>query len=237
MGTSLQTYNLIAIAGLKNTGKDTAAKMLYYLLNAPKCFRTYRWYNWLKKWPFKNKWHITAFAKPLKETLSIIMNKPVCWFDNRQNKENMYVNLQTLKTYQKFKLHDDLKLSESKFQKLLKTENPIPQEYLLSIRQLMQYYGTSVIRRFLGDKVWINATLNKTNNHNLIVSDLRFKIELEEIKKRGGCCIYIVRNGTEPGLHSSEREVIEMNNDKQFDYIVCNDGDLEDLFNCLKSII
>jgi hypothetical protein len=42
MGTSLQTYNLIAIAGLKNTGKDTAAKMLYYLLNAPKCFRTYR---------------------------------------------------------------------------------------------------------------------------------------------------------------------------------------------------
>jgi len=41
MRTPLQDYNLIAISGLANSGKDTAANMLNYLLNAPKLFRTY----------------------------------------------------------------------------------------------------------------------------------------------------------------------------------------------------
>jgi uridine kinase len=41
MAASLRTYKLISIAGLANSGKDTVAHMLNYLLNAPKCFRSY----------------------------------------------------------------------------------------------------------------------------------------------------------------------------------------------------
>ena len=42
------------------------------------------------------------------------------------------------------------------FQKLLKSGEPLPADVLLSVRQLMQYVGTEVLRRFVGDKIWIN---------------------------------------------------------------------------------
>lgn len=235
MTTPLQNYNLVAIAGLANSGKTEASNMLCFILNAPKPFRSYRWYKCLKKWPFRKNWEITAFAKPLKQTLSIILNKPLEWFENRENKESVYVDLNSLKTYSKSELNYNW-LTESKFQKLLKTENPISSCYVLSVRQLMQYYGTSVIRKFLGDNTWINATLNKVYSKNIIVSDLRFKVELSAIKKKGGCTIYINRSSAKPGTHASEREVLDMNENKEFDFIISNDGSLEDLFNNLKSL-
>lgn len=45
---NLQNYKIIAIGGLKNSGKDTAAKMLQYLLNFPKFLRTYKCYTIFK---------------------------------------------------------------------------------------------------------------------------------------------------------------------------------------------
>ena len=238
MGTSLLlSESIIAIGGLKDSGKSTATEMLYYLLNAPKIFRKYEVYNVLKRWPFKKKWNITAFAKPLKETLSIILNRPFNWFENRSNKEQYYVDLQSLNIYPKWKLHNDIILSESKFQKYIKSGEPLPLDSVLSIRQLMQYYGTECVRKFLGDKTWINATLNKHLQKNLIISDLRFKIEYTEIKKRKGITIYIQRDSAIPGNHSSEREVLELYNDNKFDYVVKNNGTLKDLFNNLKQLL
>ena len=237
MADSLRTNKLICIAGLANNGKDTAAHMLNYLLNAPKIFRTYGWYKIFKKWPFNNKWEITAFAKPLKQTLAIILNKPLDWFNDRNNKENFYVDLNTLKVYPKYKLHDEIRLSENKFQKLIKNGENLPNDQLISIRQLMQYYGTECVRKYLGDKTWINSTLNKITNKNIIVSDLRFRVELEEVKHLNGKIIYISRSSSKPGTHASEREVIELFNENQFDYIVPNEGTLKELFNNLKTLV
>ena len=237
MGSSLQTSNIIAICGLKCSGKDSAAKMLTYLLNMPKCFHSYKWFEFFNGRSFKRNWTLTAFAKPLKQTLSIILNKPIEWFEDRNNKENCYVNLSSLKIYEKDKLYSDVILSESKFQKAIKSEESIPQETYISIRQLMQYYGTNVIRKFLGDKTWINATLNKSGTHNIIISDLRFKVEYEEIKNKNGITIYIKRDSAIPGNHSSEREVVELYNEGKLDWIIENNGSLEDLFNSLKAIV
>lgn len=237
MGTSLQTSSIISIGGLRDSGKTTATDMLVYILNAPKAFRTYKWYKLLRKFPFKKRWETTAFAKPLKETLSIILNKPMSWFESRTNKETYYVDLNTLRIYPRWKLYNDIVLSESKFQKLIKSGEPLPTENLISIRQLMQYYGTEVVRKYLGDKTWINATLNKSHDGKIIVSDLRFKIEHSEIKNRKGTTIYIKRDKAVPGNHSSEKEVVELYNEGKFDYIVENNGSLSDLFNALKKLI
>jgi len=237
MRTPLQDYNLIAISGLANSGKDTAANMLNYLLNAPKLFRTYWWYKRLKKWPFKNKWKITAFAKPLKQSLSIILNKPTEWFNDRYNKENYYVNLETLQLYSKQDVKDENRLSENRFQKLIKSGEPLPEDSFISIRQLMQYYGTECVRKYIGDKTWINATLNKQSTNNLIISDLRFKTELLEVYKRKGTIVYISRSLAKPGSHASEREVIDLYNSGLFDNVVLNEGSLKELFNNIKSLI
>ncbi len=236
MATSLQNYKLISIAGLANSGKSESSAMLAYLLNSPKLFRTFWWYKFLKKWPFKRRWKITAFAKPLKQSLAILLNKPENWFENRENKEFYYVSLSSLKLYHKDRLHDNIKLSENKFQKLIKTGDPLPNEYLMSVRQLMQYFGTEVVRKYLGDKTWINSTLNGCKD-NTIISDLRFKVELDEIQKRKGICIYIKRDLAKPGSHASEREVIDLFTDNRFDFVVDNNGSLNDLFNNLKKLI
>lgn len=227
---------IICVSGLKNSGKTVASEMLLYLLNAPKPFRTYWWYDKLKKWPFSNEWVISAFAKPLKQNLSILLNKPLSWFEDRYNKENVFVDLNTLKTYDVSQLGDGIKLSENKFSRLLKSEECELRNYCLSIRQLMQYYGTEVIRKYLGDKTWINATLND-NTHNLVISDLRFKTEYQEVKRRNGIVIYIERDGTEPGSHTSEREVIELKEDNKFDYIINNNGTLKDLFDNINNFV
>lgn len=233
MRTSLSSHKLICIAGLKNSGKDSVAKMLEYLLNAPKPFRTYFWYNIFKKW--SGKWTITAFAKPLKQTLSIILNVPLKWLDDRSVKENMYVDLRDLRLIDGWLLDENDILSENKFSKLIKSGEPLTG--YLSIRQLMQYYGTNVIRRFLGDKTWIYATLNKCENKNIIISDLRFKVEYNEVKINDGVVIYIERPECVPGSHSSEREVLDMKEQNLFDFIIRNDSSLKDLFDSIKNII
>ena len=64
----------------------------------------------------------------------------------------MYVDLKTMQLYPQYKLLPEVKISENKFSKLLKQNEPIPNDYCLSVRQLLQYYGTECIRRFLGDK-------------------------------------------------------------------------------------
>lgn len=235
MRSSLQTSNIIAICGLKCSGKDTAANMLYYLLNTPKWLHSYKWFRFFQGKTLRKKWSLTAFAKPLKETLSIILNKPIEWFEDRDNKENCYVHLPSLQIYKKEVLGQEIILSENKFLKIIKSNEPIPEEYFISIRQLMQYYGTNVIRKFLGDKTWINAALS--GKDKIIVSDLRFRTEYTEIKNRNGLTIYIKRDSAVPGNHSSEREVIDLYNEGKFDYIVENNGSLEDLFNNLKQII
>lgn len=237
MNSSLQTSNIISICGLKDSGKSTASEMLLYILNAPKGFRTYKWYKLLKKWPFKKKWTLTAFAKPLKKTLSVILNKPLIWFEDRNNKENYYIDLSSLKVYSRKDISSDVILSEGRFQKITKSDEIIPSDYLISIRQLMQYYGTSVIRRYLGDKTWINVTLNKSDSKKIVISDLRFRVEYEEVKKRDGITIYIQRDTAIPGNHSSEREVVELYNENRFDYVINNNGSLENLFNELNKII
>lgn len=207
--------------------------MLEYVLNAPKPFKTYFWYNIFKKWP--GKWNTTAFAKPLKQTLSIILNQPLEWFEDRSVKENMYVDLRDLQLIDGWLLDENDILSENKFSKLIKTGEPLTG--YLSIRQLMQYWGTECVRRFLGDKTWINATLNQCENKNTIVSDLRFKVEYNEVKSRNGVIIYIERPGCIPGSHSSEREVLEMKDQGLFDYTIQNDGSLKDLFNKIKEVV
>ena len=223
--------DLIAISGLKNSGKSEAAHMLKYLLNAPKPFRRYFWYKLGLK--FSCKWKITSFAKPLKEVLSIILKEDICKFENRNFKENYFVSIGSNRVIPRELLDDNDILSDNKFTKLIKTNEPLPSNIYLSIRQLMQYFGTEVCRKYLGETVWIDATLKNRKNHT-IISDLRFKNEFDIVKQYNGKVIYIKRDCSKPGSHASEREIIDLYNQNKFDYVVENNGSLKDLFNNLK---
>lgn len=218
--------------------------MLEFLFNTPKIFHSYFWYKHQKLIPKKKIYKTVAFADPIKEMLSHLLNMNREDFESRDIKENYIIRFSDLyKTrtdeYRKAKEWEYIQtLPDSKFSKLAKEWNPeLSKEYWLSIRQVMQLFGTEIMRNILDDKIWINCVLNRSNKNNLIISDLRFITEYEEIKKRNGFIIYIDR-GLTPGTHKSESEMQILLNQNKFDLIINNKNiSLKELFNVVKEQI
>mgnify|MGYP002626409449 FL=1 len=168
--------------------------------------------------------------------LATLLNVPVSKFNNRNFKEDCVVNIPTLDfTLSAFNEEQDV-MSDSKFNKLVKTLDPSLTQSNLTVRQLMQYFGTEIFRRYFGKDVWVNSTLKHANSPT-IISDLRFKSEFEAIKQRNGFVIYINRPGCEFGQHASEREMEELLNSNKYDYIIDNNASVKDLFNKVKSLL
>lgn len=221
--------NIIAFSGLKNSGKDTASNMMRYLLIFPKFMHNYTCYklfNPLLK--YIKKWKIKRFADPIKQILAILLNVNPKIFENRKFKEQTCVQFPELKLLD---INCAQTIPENKFSKMVKYLNPnISKDYNLTIRQLMQYFGTEIMRTFFGDSLWTHSILNK--KENMIISDLRFCIEMEALKQYNAFTILIKRNSCMPGEHPSEKEIIKM--EKEYDLIIENNKSLCDLFNNLK---
>ena len=221
---------LIAVSGVKSSGKDSVSSMIQFCLSVPKFLRKYWIYKHFRKFTHK-KYKRVAFADPLKGMLATLLNIPVEIFNNRNFKEFCVINIPTLS------LSDDSinKLSDSKFNKLVKNLDPSLLESNLTIRQLMQYFGTPVMQTYFGRNIWINSTI-KNASDNTIITDLRFKAEYEAVKSIGGIVIYVNRPHYLFGQHASEREMEELLKDGKYDFIIENDGSIQDLFNSVKKI-
>lgn len=225
---------LIVISGLKNTGKDTTADMLIYMLNTPEFMHNYIMYKLFGS-VIKGSWKKTSFAKPLKQVLSIIFNIPVEKFEDREFKENYFVNLNTLEIKSLDKISDILQecITDNQFSRALKNKDyDFIKSRWMTIRQSLQYIGTECMRQFISNDLWINATLRNPNE--IVISDLRFKREFDMISEKNGIVIYIDRPGIEAGNHASEREVIELYKTGMFKHVIHNNGTLKDLFYKIK---
>lgn len=220
---------LISVSGVRGSGKDSVSSMLQYCLSVPKTFKQYWFYKHFRKW-IKPKYKRLAFADPLKKMLSDLLNIRLNLFYDREFKENCVVNMQTLQTTWRGE-----KLQDSKFNKLVKQLDLSLLESNLTIRQLLQYFGTEIAQRYFGKRVWINSTLQNRSEYK-IISDLRFIEEYNAIKEKRGIVIYINRPGYEFGQHASEREMKELLEQNKYDYIIDNCGTQKDLFNQVKSI-
>jgi hypothetical protein len=222
------------MSGLKNVGKDTSANMLRYLLNTPSFLHfywIYKHFNFLGNF---GKWKVTSFAKPLKEVLAIILGVPVEKFEDRDFKENYCVDFNTSKIYKCTDSNVRL-LSDKNLSKLIESDSyHIIKTHTLTIRQCLQYIGTQICREFISDKIWINASLK---GNNLIFSDLRFKKEFEELDYYDSFRVLIERPGCTPGNHASEKQIMELKAEREFEGYVDNNGTLKDLFYKLKNLI
>ena len=226
--------NIIAIGGLKNSGKDEIANMLNYILSVPKFLQNYNAYTLLKNIKFDSGYKITSFAHPLKRTVAALLNIDINKFNDRDFKENYYIYFPELKITN----HPDwnLVISDNKFSKSISNKDlSFLQENYITIRQLLQVFGTECMRAIFGNKLWILSTLREGNK--LIISDLRFKVEAEAVKEKGGILIYINRKGCTIGNHISEQEIYELYKNNSFDYVINNNKSLEDLFNNIKIIV
>ena len=221
---------LIAVSGVKGSGKDSVSSMLQYCLSVPKMFRQYFFYKNFRKW-IKPKYKRIAFADPLKKMLSDLLNISLDKFYIREFKEGCVINISTLEGSWLGE-----KLSDSKFNKLVKQLDPSLTEANLSLRQLLQYFGTEIMQKYFGKRVWINSTMQNRSEYT-IISDLRFIEEYNAVKEKKGIIIYINRPNYEFGQHASEREMKELLESDKYDFIIDNNGSIEDLFNQVKELV
>lgn len=101
----------------------------------------------------------------------------------------------------------------------------------MSVRELLQKFGTA-IRNEVCDDFWVKACLKDFEEHNnYLITDVRFKSEAKGIKEKGGIIIRVNRKGAGAGNHISEIDL----DDYSFDYVINNDGNMEDLLLKVKA--
>lgn len=105
-------------------------------------------------------------------------------------------------------------------------------------RKFLQYIGTEWARS-KDENIWANILINSITNEdrNVYVSDLRFKNEFNILKNNGFINILIIRKHEFEELHQNHESENSLNDEKNWDFIVHNDGSLEEFYNKLDAII
>ena len=107
-------------------------------------------------------------------------------------------------------------------------------------RQFLQFIGTEWGRNKDKD-IWVNILLKKSSiiNSNCFNDDVRFINEFEALKENGWICVKINRENREikgDTNHSSETS-LDIIHDKRWDYVIDNNGTLEEFYNKLDNIV
>lgn len=139
-------------------------------------------------------------------------------------------------------------------------------EHKLTVRQLLQRIGTEAIREQIHPNVWVNALfadykpigdnllegeVRKVREDDLIypnwiITDMRFPNEVKAVKDRGGITIRVNRplkytddivraSGMTMSLKAHPSETF-LDSYKDWDYVIDNDGDLNELLIKVKEI-
>jgi len=119
-------------------------------------------------------------------------------------------------------------------------ELPLEQWNGWTVRKLLQYIGTELFRDHIDDKIWVKSLWYriKDSKDNYVISDLRFRNELEFFKDNAGknfISIKVIRPGHDgnvgiPG-HASEAYDLET------EFKVYNDTTFEALYSQIDEIM
>lgn len=114
----------------------------------------------------------------------------------------------------------------------------IDENWNITPRKVLQFIGTEVmqykiqelfpdIKRNFWIKTFISKNLNKNDNPNIIISDLRFLHEYEELKKYNVFIIRVERDSIKNNdTHTSEFEHLNI----PTDIVIKNNGTINDLY-------
>ena len=103
-----------------------------------------------------------------------------------------------------------------------------------TVRELLQGIGQG-LRDAIDPNLWVKILFANTEGWSYyIIADVRYPNEVYAIKKRNGVLIRIDRKGAGAGNHSSETA---LDNYKEWDVHIENNGSIEDLFETMKIFI
>lgn len=118
-------------------------------------------------------------------------------------------------------------LSQTPVYEIENKKNEIIPGWDITYREMLIQIGMG--GRKYNERIWIDHLFKRVDHNvvNLIITDVRFLNEVEEIKKSGGVVIKIDRD-IDPieNDHGSESELLNFN---EFDFIINNNGTLDEL--------
>jgi hypothetical protein len=191
--------------------KDNSGKVGYGIFDVTRKDQVFVEYAEKELWPYIKVYH---FADPLKD---------------------LAINLFGLDSKLVYGSNDD------KNQKTPFIWSDLPSgnasEENLTIREFLEYFGTSIIRKIKSD-AWAEYTLKNIlsdNSEIAIIPDVRFPNEVDAIKKAGGKVIRLTRdifNSDFEAESALDKKNYDWNN---FDLVIDNSNlDLNQLFETLK---
>lgn len=210
--------SIIGVSGYSQSGKDTFGKVIQLVASDTRWAPHMSTSDVINKLPPKfGEWEIKKFAGKLKEVASILTGVPASMFESQELKDtDMPSEWQT-------------------------------QEFPnMKYRDFLQILGTEAIRNYIHPDAWVNALMcdylpvhhdhapNGLEYPNWIVTDVRFPNEAKAIKAAGGVIVRVNRITKKP-VNSHPSEVALDNWD--FDFIVNNDGDIDDLLEPARMLI
>lgn len=242
---------LISVSGKINSGKDTIGKILQILLNNPH-LNNEDVLSFLKKdinfdSPYYKTWQIKKFADKLKDIVCVLLGCTREQLEDREFKEK-----------ELGEEWDRIISSDGKVH--LPDDYPDLEYSKLTPRLLLQLLGTKCGRNIIHPNIWVNSlmseyklikdtkvseflkaeglpeTMNGGKEYypNWIITDMRFLNEMEAVKKKDGITIRVNRNLEESkDQHESETEL----DNAEFDYVIDNNGTIEELIEKVKEIL
>lgn len=193
---------LIGISGKLQSGKNTVASIIQYLIAQPKLEK--QGFNpsielWLEDTlqlrNYESDWKQVAFAGKLKQIVSILTGIPVEDLEKQEVKERVLGE-----EWWYYKGETKL-ISYNEATEIQQRKLPLIK---LTPRLLLQILGTDCGRDIIHPNIWINALfadIDKEldvnpdyNKKGFIITDVRFPNELNAIKQRGGKIIRVNRD-------------------------------------------
>ena len=245
----------IGLNGLAGSGKDTVAKMLKTILS-----RDWETLEECKKYYFSVYTNPTqsatfpptsedehspvmciAYADQLKEICSSIFGIPIKRF--YQNKSNAWICFNDKFQYTEIKPNpENILTAEEYYYNVSGYSVDIDVKYWMSLREVLVYVGTYVLQQNVNKHIFVNIVRNKIReaqcrNHNLkyvIITDNRFKHELDYIYENNGTTITITRNSVEQLDNVAEHQ---LDDEENYDYVIDNSGSYDELFTTIWDII
>jgi dephospho-CoA kinase len=109
----------------------------------------------------------------------------------------------------------------------------------LTPRYILQKVGTECLRNVFDPEIWVKSVEKRvTDGGRWVIADARFINEAQAVKRWGGLVVRVDRQiaGATGGIaqHASE---IEMDNYKEWDAVINNDGTFEDLYRRVDEVI
>lgn len=176
---------------------------------------------------------ISGKARVGKDTLSDFLIKAfhdkfdidfvkIAYADSLKNKVMHDFNLSWEQLYGDSKEAPDKRYKKNK-------EGPDEDNNFWTPREILQFIGTECYRS-IDDNFWVKNLFKDIDSYgyeNVIISDCRFKSEVDAIKERGGYHIKVIRDYdgvVHNNNHSSEKE---LEDDYDIDVKINNDGSLD----------